>query len=436
MENFSAEYRTAIVGTEIQSMKPRLKQQMPSEDRSIASSQASVALLRILRADSHASTQSNSMEMAFDLAVCLDGKQVIECSGKGLRLEEAIANAVSRLSVEPFRIKHHRVLLQQDGQHQCIVAIEETFRDSRNSLREGVGRYVAETVDLGLAVATLRAVNHAGLFKSVYRANNQKTLRIWSRELMEELNEAIGLGSLSELKRLEADSVVLDHFNRVASAAVITASNSPKPESILSLFDTSAWLYDSQGRKRNSFTDTSLWLAWYPGLDAPERIVDSVIATLPTTPASKIPRIVSLFESPTSWCRFRGAVDLEDHDVLHVLLGRGLQDQDEAFVLGFAMGTAKKVSWLQYHIFQFTISRLYPEPYRIPRFLHPAFQLGVKCGQATGVRDLYKRPLKNLKSLSIKEARREAGIDSEVLRQFYRREQLAIPITIASLRLP
>ena len=127
---------------------------------------------------------------------------------------------------------------------------------------------------------------------------------------------------------------------------------------------------------------------------------------------------------------------MEDHDVLHVLLGRGLQDQDEAFVLGFAMGTAKKVSWLQYHIFQYTLSRLYPEPYRIPRFLHPAFQLGVKCGQLTGARDLYKRPLKNLRSFSIQEARREAGIDSEVLREFYRREQLAIPITIASLRLP
>ena len=156
----------------------------------------------------------------------------------------------------------------------------------------------------------------------------------------------------------------------------------------------------------------------------------------PTTPASKIPWIVRLFESPTSWCRFRGAVDLEDHDVLHVLLGRGLQDQDEAFVLGFAMGTAKQVSWLEYKIFQFALSRLYPEPYRIPRFLHPAFQLGVKCGQATGARDLYKRPLKRLRSLSICEARREAKIDPHVLRDFFRQEQLAIPITIASLRLP
>ncbi len=410
---------------------------MPNETRPKESPQASVALLRVLRADSsHSLTDCSSSERTFTLAVSLVGNEVIESCGTGFCLEEAIAHAVSRLCVQPIRLKHKRVHLQQDGQHQCLVAVEETLQESRNSPRAGVGRYVAESVELGLAVATLRAVNHAGLFKSEYRTNNQKTLRIWSRQLMEELNEAIGLGSLSELKRLEADSVVLDHFNRVASAAVITAANSPRPESILSLFDTSAWLYDSQGRKRNSFTDTSLWLAWYPGLDAPERIVDSVIATLPTVPASKIPWIVSLFESPTSWCRFRGAVDLEDHDVLHVLLGRGLQDQDEAFVLGFAMGTAKKVSWLQYHIFQFTLSRLYPEPYRIPRFLHPAFQLGVKCGQLTGARDLYKRPLKSLRSLSIHEARREAGIDSEVLREFYRLEQLAIPITIASLRLP
>ncbi len=79
---------------------------------------------------------------------------------------------------------------------------------------------------------------------------------------------------------------------------------------------------------------------------------------------------------------------MADDDVLHVLLGRGLQDQDEAFVLGFAMGTAKKVSWFQYHIFKQVVVRLYPEPYRIPAFLLPAFDIGVQCRMKTGRKDL------------------------------------------------
>ena len=143
-----------------------------------------------------------------------------------------------------------------------------------------------------------------------------------------------------------------------------------------------------------------------------------------------------MFENPESRLRFRGAVDLADHDVLHVLLGRGLQDQDEAFVLGFAMGTAKRIRWHEYHLFKFVLSRLYPEPYRIPRYLHPAFDLGLKCGQETGARDLYRRSLKSLRPLSIEKARNESEIDPQVLRKYFRLEQAAIPTTIASLRLP
>ena len=100
------------------------------------------------------------------------------------------------------------------------------------------------------------------------------------------------------------------------------------------------------------------------------------------------------------------------------------------------MGTAKKVSWFQYWVFKFVIGRLYPEPYRIPRFLQPAFDLGVRCGKETGVRDLYKQDLKRLKTLPLREAREEAGIDMQIVQRYFEQEQQRIPFTIASLRLP
>ncbi len=398
-----------------------------------------IAALEVVRAESIAQADT-ALQDAF--AFCLEIRQLdapaepLTMIGRGDSLKSAIAAAVSGLCARPLQIAYSRQLQQRDGCYPCVVTIvEATENRVGNPPREGAGRYVARSLEVGLAVAAVRAANHAGLLKVEYRAKHQKMLRHCSQELLEELTEVLALGSLAKQKQLEADSVMLEHLNRVASAAVVTAANAPNPASILSLFDTSAWLYDAQGRKRPSFTRTQLWLAWYPGVEETDRSIDTVMRTLPATPAGQIPWIVKLFESPSSWLRFRGAIDLEDHDILHVLLGRGLQDQDEAFVLGFAMGTAKRVRWWEYYFFQFVIARLYPEPYRIPKYLHAAFELGVKCGRETGNQDLYRAPLRGLRSLSIAHARIQAGIDPLILKKYYRQEQLAIPTTIASLRL-
>ncbi|EMI54718.1 hypothetical protein [Rhodopirellula sallentina] len=352
----------------------------------------------------------------------------------------AIAGAVSMLCRKPLHVISHQ-REDVDGACRCVVAVSDQSDavDWEASAR-GSGRANAESSDIALTLATIRAANHAGLLKREYRANNQKVLRQWSRDAMLEISECLSRsGGLSDTKpsvMLEIESIVLDYLNLGSSAAVITASNQPRPETILSLFDTSVWLYDEDGRPRKHYTETDLWLAWYPGVDDDDRTVGELIESMPAAPASAIPWIVRLFENPTSPIRFRGAIDLHDHDVLHVLLGRGLQDQDEAFVLGFAMGTAKKVSRIQYHAFKFLMARVYPEPYRIPGFLQPAFDLGVQCGKKTGAADLYKQPLKELRSLTIAEARRRAGIDMEIVRQHYQIEQQRIPFTIASLRLP
>lgn len=341
---------------------------------------------------------------------------------------------VRELERPESRSENHRSGHHQSGHHQS--GHHRSLNSAADECRAGVGRYVSEDEGAGLVIAALRAASHAGMLRADYRANNQKVLREWSSELIAELNETLGIGELDDFKRLAAEGVVLEHLNRVASAAVVTAANHPRPDSILSLFDTSAWLFDSQGNRRDSYTDTRLWLAWYPGIENGHLTVDEVIESMPKAPPSKIPWIVRLFENPESWIRFRGAVDLEDHDVMHVLLGRGLQDQDEAFVLGFAMGTAKRISRFQYWVFKWALARLYPEPYRIPKFLQPAFDLGVRCGQETGAKDLYQRPLKDLRSLPLAEARSLAEIDMRVVRKYYEAEQQQIPFTIASLRLP
>ncbi|MFN3193497.1 MAG: hypothetical protein ACE361_23495 [Aureliella sp.] len=366
-----------------------------------------------------------------------------ELVGYGATAEEALSNAIRSITIRDF---DHEFAVDEtdDGETRFLVTVKE---QGGSGERAGIGRYMAGPTEdrrpeLGFTIGLLRAASQAGLLKADYRANNQKIFRGWAKELVDDLAEVFGAetsGSTDDAdlsRRLEAESLILEHTNRVASSAVVTAANHPRPDSVLGLFDTSVWLFESNGRRRAAYTDTDLWLAWYPGIENGDKTVQEVIDTMPRAPATKIPWIVKLFENPESWIRFRGAVELEDHDVMHVLLGRGLQDQDEAFVIGFAMGTAKKVSWFQYWVFKFVIGRLYPEPYRIPRFLQPAFDLGVQCGKETGTKDLYQRDLKELLGMPLAEARKDAGIDMRIVQKYFDLEQQRIPSTIASLRLP
>lgn len=373
-----------------------------------------------------------SASMLLSLGVRASSGEEQRFEGQGDSLQSAVEQAVGWLCAGPIRVVEMERAPEGDGGAQRIsVKIE-----SETKQRKGVGSFVHASSEVGFCVAAVRAASQAGLLKSQYRAKNQKVFRVWATELVDELVEVLEVQNVPSLARMQAEGIVLEHTNRVASSAVVTSTNYPKPNSVLGLFDNSAWLFDAQGRKRNAFTETDLWLAWYPGLDNEEQLVGDVVDSMPSSPETAIPWVVWLFENPRSWLRFRGAVNLEDHDVLHVLLGRGLQDQDEAFVLGFAMGTSKRSNWLQYWVFKFVLAWLYPEPYRIPAFLQPAFDLGVRCGKETGARRLYSHSLGNLRGLSVGDARRQAEIDPGVLRRYYEWEQQEIPSTIASLRLP
>jgi len=178
------------------------------------------------------------------------------------------------------------------------------------------------------------------------------------------------------------------------------------------------------------------WRAWCPGLDNDDATMREVLATLPAAPPEAIPWIVRLFENPAGWLRLHGAVDLAHHDMIHVLLGRGLLGQDEAFVIGFTMGCTKSVSWAEEWWFRFAASHLYPDPYRMPTKILAAYDLGLEAGRAMGVRDVHVAVGDEMLDLRLGDLRRELEIDSRLLREFYARERAALPGTAASLRLP
>ena len=184
-----------------------------------------------------------------------------------------------------------------------------------------------------------------------------------------------------------------------------------------------------------SGTQARSWRTWFPGLDNDHLTLREVLATLPAAPPDAIPWIVRLFENPQGWLRLHGAVDLATHDRIHVLLGRGLLDQDEAFVIGFTMGSTKSVSRLERWFFKHAVSHLYPHPYRIPWRILAAYDLGLEAGRQMGVKDIHLAVHDGMLDRPLGEVRRDLGIDSLRLRQFYARERDALPGTPASRRL-
>ena len=185
-----------------------------------------------------------------------------------------------------------------------------------------------------------------------------------------------------------------------------------------------------------SDTRTTNWRKWFPGLDNDALTLRQVLATLPAAPPAAIPWIVRLFENPEGWLRLHGAVNLADHDKIHVLLGRGLLDQDEAFVLGFTMGCTKVASRLESWFFKYALSHFYPHPYRIPVRILAAFDLGLEAGREFGRQDVHLALRKEMLDRPLGELREELGIDTRRLRRYYARERAALPDTPASRRLP
>lgn len=178
-----------------------------------------------------------------------------------------------------------------------------------------------------------------------------------------------------------------------------------------------------------------LWHEWSPGLDNDHLTLGEVLSTLPAIAEDKIPWIIRLFENPTSWIAFPGAISLPRHDALHVLLGRGLMPQDEAFVIGFTMGSAKKIKNWQLSAFEFISQYLYRKPYAFSREDIMSFRLGANEGLSQGASDLHLTDLENMKDIVLSDLRKQLKINRNRLYGVYAYEKILLPDSKASKRL-
>jgi hypothetical protein len=159
---------------------------------------------------------------------------------------------------------------------------------------------------------------------------------------------------------------------------------------------------------------------------------------MPGCNAAAIPEIVRRYENPESADALPGAISLERHDALHILLGRGIGCQDEGFVVGFTMGAATEIQPRDIDILAQVASNEYPLPFRWANNDVTAFRLAYNHAQRYRKisRDLHNFPFECRWSMPISELRKQLGIDPVKLCATYREEQRTMPASWVSRRLP
>ncbi|MEM7719848.1 MAG: hypothetical protein AAF222_11660 [Pseudomonadota bacterium] len=180
------------------------------------------------------------------------------------------------------------------------------------------------------------------------------------------------------------------------------------------------------------------WDEWNPGLDTDDMTIAEVLATMPAANADEVPDVIKKYENPESPDALPGAITLARHDCIHVLLGRGLHVQDEAFIIGATMGAASDITGDIVEFFIKVSTTEYPEHWRFEEAHIPSFRLGVGFAMDNlRGKDLHLIPLENepWQSKSVRAARRDLGIVKEELRAYFRKAELLVPGTRATRRL-
>lgn len=180
------------------------------------------------------------------------------------------------------------------------------------------------------------------------------------------------------------------------------------------------------------------WDAWHPGLDTDDMTIRDVLDTMPAAEQEDVPAIIQQYENPGSPDALPGAVSLARHDCIHVLLGRGLHVQDEAFVIGATMGADETFTQAHKDAFIRISTTLYPKHWRFTEDHLASYRLGVGFSQDNlRGRNLHLIPLEedDWQDKTVKQARRELGIVKAELRAYLRKERLLTPHTKSSQRL-
>lgn len=182
-------------------------------------------------------------------------------------------------------------------------------------------------------------------------------------------------------------------------------------------------------------------LEWHAPLWQDERTLREVYTELMKfgNNQDQVPWIVKLIENPFfhfgGLGYFKGRVTLQQHDYIHILLGRGTMLADEAFVIGFTMGSTDKVSEIERNLFSLIVNKLYPQEYKFSEIGKRIFQDALALAWASDCQALEEIDFEPMLDWSLKDIRKAIGLEPELLQAYYQVEANRYPKSRASQRL-
>ncbi len=153
----------------------------------------------------------------------------------------------------------------------------------------------------------------------------------------------------------------------------------------------------------------------------------------------EIPLIVKLIENPKfsipGLTLFHGAVNLLAHDYIHILLGRGLMPADEAFTIGYTMGSTKQVSSSEASLFELITKHLYPDNYKFKERDITIFRAALKLAENSNCQALDQVDYLPFLKTRLEKIHHILGINTDKIIDYYKTEKKLYPNSKASSRL-
>jgi hypothetical protein len=207
-----------------------------------------------------------------------------------------------------------------------------------------------------------------------------------------------------------------------------------------SLFDISKRLEALIRQSRDGhLTQAPSWKEFHNPLNRGDLTLGEALDALKAFafPQDKIPMFVRLIENPNwDWLPFYdffpGGTTLATHDAIHMILGRGLLEHDEAFVIGFTMGASGEMSDWKSRLFSLVSGSLYPDGYRFGDSALEIFADAARLASHSGCSVLHTQSYETMLDQPLAHLRAQLGIAEAPLAHYYRNEAARFPGNIAS----
>jgi hypothetical protein len=132
---------------------------------------------------------------------------------------------------------------------------------------------------------------------------------------------------------------------------------------------------------------------------------------------------------------FRAGLDKHQHDCIHILLGRGLLALDQAFVLGFTLGSSKKGSVPEHKLHGEVGRHFYKNASLFSESESVVFKDGIKLAYLSFSAPLDSFDFTPWHDQTLRQLREAIGLEPELIQAYFAVEKHRYPYELASQRL-